>query len=226
MQSGFGAVLVRITAMTVVWLLCAASLTFAGSRVLATDRPERSDPDPEPPKQEAKVRTLVVPDVRGQPYVFAKGMLEEGGFAWRVDGDVDGYAANLVVSQFPEPGATVVAEGTPTIILILERNPDYEERGSPENESPYDGTDAIVIGGTSPSANAAEPQDEAPAEPEKPKKKNTKPETTEQPGATQTEAVEPTSEVTEAAPSSEEPHSEPAPEPIDPKPESEENPSA
>ncbi len=144
-------------------------------------------------------------------------MLEESGFAWKVDGDVEGYAANLVVSQFPEPGATVVAEGAPTIILILGRNPDYEERGSPENESPYDGTEAIVIGGTSTSPHALESQEEAMAEPE-------------QPSATPTEAPEPTNEATEAEPEPatplEEPQSKPAPAPTNPKAESDETSSA
>ena len=47
---------------------------------------------------------LLVPDARGQAYVFAKTALEEAGFAWRVTGSVRGYAANLVTSQSPAPG--------------------------------------------------------------------------------------------------------------------------
>ena len=38
----------------------------------------------------------LVPDVRDQAYVFAKTSLEEAGFAWRVTGGVQGYAANKV----------------------------------------------------------------------------------------------------------------------------------
>ena len=40
-----------------------------------------------------------IPDVRGKPYVFAKGILQDAGFAWRVEGDVQGYAPNSVVAH-------------------------------------------------------------------------------------------------------------------------------
>ena len=47
--------------------------------------PDDSAGDPaRPPRREP----LVVPDVRKQAYVFAKGTLEQGGFAWRVEGGV------------------------------------------------------------------------------------------------------------------------------------------
>jgi hypothetical protein len=42
---------------------------------------------------------LLVPDVRGLPLVFAKGVLEDAGFAWKIDGKVKGYAVNLVAGQ-------------------------------------------------------------------------------------------------------------------------------
>ena len=46
--------------------------------------------------------TLAVPDVTGQAYVFAKGMLEDAGFAWRVAKGSNGYAGYRVVAQSPE----------------------------------------------------------------------------------------------------------------------------
>ena len=47
---------------------------------------------------------IAVPDVEDQAFVFAKGALEDAGFAWRVVGSVHGYAANTVVSQSPAAG--------------------------------------------------------------------------------------------------------------------------
>ena len=88
----------------------------------------------------AAAEELVVPDVRRQAFVFAKGALEEAGFAWYVRGAVDGYAANTVVAQSPAPGTRVRDTGTPTITLALERNRRYAEKGTPENTSPYAGT--------------------------------------------------------------------------------------
>ena len=52
--------------------------------------------------------------------MFAKGMLEQGGFAWRVEGAVRGYSANVVASQSPAPGSKLAANGAPTIVLRLE----------------------------------------------------------------------------------------------------------
>jgi hypothetical protein len=92
------------------------------------------------------VSELVVPDVRGQVYVFAKGALEDAGFAWRVAGPVQGYAANTVVTQSPAPGARVVDTGTPTITLRLARNARYAEKGAPENRAPYAGTAVRRVG--------------------------------------------------------------------------------
>jgi hypothetical protein len=89
---------------------------------------------------------LVVPDVRRQAYVFAKGTLEEAGFAWRVRGPVKGYAANTVVAQSPAPGTRVVDTGAPTIALTLARNPRYAQKGTPENASPFAGTVARQVG--------------------------------------------------------------------------------
>jgi hypothetical protein len=83
---------------------------------------------------------LVVPDVRRQAYVFAKGTLEEAGFAWRVRGSVEGYAANTVADQDPAAGTRLLDTGAPTIALTLRRNLRYAQKGTPENVAPFAGT--------------------------------------------------------------------------------------
>lgn len=93
-----------------------------------------------PPAEPAAPAVVVVPDVRQQAYVFAKGSLEEAGFAWRVAGGVHGYAANTVVAQAPAAGTRVVDTGWPTITLTLSRNGKYAQDGAPEDASPFPGT--------------------------------------------------------------------------------------
>ena len=88
--------------------------------------------------------TLTVPQVTGQAYVFAKGILQDGGFAWQVLGPVRGYAGNTVVSQEPAAGSVVVDTGAPIVTLTLGRNPAYAERGRPDNKAPYRGT-AVML---------------------------------------------------------------------------------
>jgi len=87
---------------------------------------------------------LVVPDVCRLVYVFAKSMLQDGGFAWRVQGEVGGYAANRVLRQSPSPGTLVVDTGAPVVTLELAPNPGFPERGTPDQQSPYPGTTAQV----------------------------------------------------------------------------------
>jgi hypothetical protein len=79
--------------------LLTGTLGFAATNTLSSSTPPAATPVAAAPEP------LVVPDVRKQAYVFAKGTLEQGGFAWRVEGAVPGFAANIVVSQSPEPGA-------------------------------------------------------------------------------------------------------------------------
>jgi hypothetical protein len=129
----------RLIALVVIWLLAAASLTFAaGSKQIA-----QSPTSAAKPKERPKV--LVVPDVRRQAYVFAKGILQDAGFAWHVDGSVKGYAANTVVVQTPAPGTRVVDNGAPTVLVRLERSPEYPERGLPENASSFKGTNVVLL---------------------------------------------------------------------------------
>jgi hypothetical protein len=81
----------------------------------------------------------IVPDVRNQAFVFAKGALEEAGFAWQVTGSVRGYSSNIVVAQSPAAGTRLVDAGAPRITLTLKRGP-YAETGEPADVSPYDAT--------------------------------------------------------------------------------------
>jgi hypothetical protein len=127
------AFLPRLVALTVAWLLATAALTYAAAqRMTATVKPRRTPIVPQARK------TLIVPDVRRQAYVFAKGMLGDAGFAWKVRGAVQGYAANLVASQTPQAGTRVIDTGAPTIVLTLERA--GGQLGEPENAAPFAGT--------------------------------------------------------------------------------------
>jgi hypothetical protein len=130
----------RLAALVVIWLLAAASLTFAAGSKQIDETPPAT-----PAKPDERPNVLVVPDVRRQAYVFAKGILQDGGFAWRVDGETQGYAANTVVVQRPAPGTRVVDNGAPTVAVTLRRNPDYPEQGLPENRSPYEGTRVVLL---------------------------------------------------------------------------------
>ena len=100
-------------------------------------RGERRDPPAAPaPATPVEPTALVVPDVRDQAYVFAKGTLEDAGFAWKLEGGAPGYAANVVVRQSPRPGTRVVDTGAPLISLQLAANASYRQRAQPENASP------------------------------------------------------------------------------------------
>lgn len=139
----------RLAALTVIGLLMATSITFASATQKMKEKEEKAAPVQAGPK------TLRIPDVRGQAYVFAKGILEDAGFSWQVVGPVKGYAANLVSLQSPAPGTLVLDNGAPTIELRLERNIEYSERGLPENSSPYAGSELLLA--DDPSASVEEP---------------------------------------------------------------------
>lgn len=151
----------RFVLLPVLALLGTATLTFAADSQLSGAAPTAAAP------ASTKQAVLVVPDVRRQAYVFAKGTLEDAGFAWRVAGSVRGYAANLVAGQNPGPGTRVLDTGSPTIVIRLERNPAYEERGLPENVSPYKGTRLVLVG-----AKAMKDPAKPKAEDKKPQKKH------------------------------------------------------
>jgi hypothetical protein len=138
MAARFTALLPRLLALTVIWLLGAATFTLAAEKKAVT-------PTQTVASQAAKPTLLTVPDVRGKAYVFAKGILQDSGLAWRVQGSVQGYAANSVVYQSPRAGARVVDNGAPTVTLRLSKNSTYGERGLPENEAPYPGTRILSL---------------------------------------------------------------------------------
>jgi hypothetical protein len=123
----------RVVALTAILVLASATISFAAENTLLA-------PTPAPEPAAVAPPLVSVPDVRGQAYVFAKGTLEERGFAWRVTGSVQGYPANTVVSQIPAAGTRVIDTGLPTILLGLQRNGGYAQKGMPENVSPYAGT--------------------------------------------------------------------------------------
>jgi hypothetical protein len=123
----------RVAAIVLVVLCATAGLTYAaGSQLPSAPAAPPATTTPPPP--------LVVPDVRGQAYVFAKGTLEESGFAWRVAGSVQGYAANVVIAQSPVGGTKLVDTGTPLVTLTLKRNASYKQVGEAQNASPYPGS--------------------------------------------------------------------------------------
>src|SRR5712691_7945305 len=128
------ALLPRTVILALVFLLASATLTFAAQQKLTA-------PPPAKPAAKAAPVLLVVPEVRRQAYVFAKGILEDHGFGWRVDGPVKGFAANTVVSQDPLPGTQLIDTGAPMIVLHLAQSPKYHPSGTPENTSPYQATE-------------------------------------------------------------------------------------
>src|SRR6266478_19358 len=111
----------RIAALVLVALAATAGITYAaGSQLGSAPAVPTTATTPAP-------QPLVVPDVRNQAFVFAKGTLEDAGFAWHVLGSVHGYAANTVAAQSPAPGTRVLDTGAPLITLTLKRNTAYPQ---------------------------------------------------------------------------------------------------
>jgi hypothetical protein len=118
----------RIALIGGVFLFASATLTWgAAQRLNAAPASKRT----------VLVRPkVVVPDVTGQAFVFAKGALEDAGFAWRVSGKVHGYSTNTVATQSPAPGTKLIDTGAPLVQVTLDRGK-YAETGEPEDLSPY-----------------------------------------------------------------------------------------
>jgi hypothetical protein len=153
----------RLLALVVIWLLGWSTYTLAAGT--PPSEPQTTTVPAEPAKAP---KFLTVPDTRNKAYVFAKGILQDAGFAWRIDGSVQGYAANMVVAQSPAPGKRVFDNGEPEVVLVLRRNSKYGERGLPENESPYSG-EKVVLASEYWKAQAANKNNDAKAtEPEEP----------------------------------------------------------
>jgi hypothetical protein len=127
----------RLAIVGVVLLLASATLAVGAAKRLTAVPNGASAP--------LTAATIVVPDVTGQAFVFAKGTLEDTGFAWRVAGSVHGYAVNKVSSQAPTAGTKLKDTGAPTITVTLDRTA-YPEKGEPEDVSPYRGTVPEAIG--------------------------------------------------------------------------------
>jgi hypothetical protein len=121
-----------LAVLVVAGLAGTATLTYAAGRQLGSAPGAATQAAPTPP--------LVVPDVQGQAFVFAKGALEDAGFAWRITGSVRGYSSNTVASQSPAPGTRVIDTGAPLITLSLKRNGSYPQSGEAEDASPYAAT--------------------------------------------------------------------------------------
>ncbi len=159
----------RLAIVGVVLLLASATLAVGAAK--------RMTAVPEGPPPPVAAATLVVPDLSGQAFVFAKGTLEDNGFAWQVLGSVHGYAANTVARQSPPAGTRVRDTGAPTISVTLTRTA-YAEKGSPEDVSPYGGTAVQPIALAS---TAVGPPTPAPAAPKA--AQTSQPTKTAEPGA-------------------------------------------
>ena len=143
----------RLAVVGAVLLLASATLAIGAAKHMAAV--PKGAPAP------VTAATVVVPDVTGQAFVFAKGTLEDTGFAWKVVGNVHGYAANKVASQTPPAGTKLRDTGAPTITVTLARS-GYPEQGEPEDVSPYVGTSVQRIGLRSVAAVPAAPKKTAP----------------------------------------------------------------
>ena len=100
--------IVRLALLALIALLSTAAISFAAS---GGGTPATSSAAPAP----AAKQLIRVPDVRGKAFVFAKGMLEDSGFAWRVarrHGRLPGERRRR-----PEPhrGHARVDNGMPTV---------------------------------------------------------------------------------------------------------------
>lgn len=138
MAARLTALLPRFLALTVIWLLGAATYTLAADTVPVVKHEKQAE-------AAAKPHVLTVPDVRKKAYVFAKGILQDAGFAWRVEGTVKGFSANTVTVQRPAPGTKVIDNGAPVVVLSLSRNTTYGESGLPENSAPYKATRIVLV---------------------------------------------------------------------------------
>src|SRR5438045_9541149 len=97
MAARFAAVVPRMAVIGLVWLFATATLTYAAGEKLTTTAAKA-------PAAVATPRpTLGVPDIRGQAFVFAHGILPDRGFGWRVHGSAQGYCTTVVSSRQPAP---------------------------------------------------------------------------------------------------------------------------
>ncbi len=143
-----------ICSVVALGLFATATITFAASKRIQGAHPHAK------PLGRTQREPLVVPDVSRKPYVFAKGILEDAGFAWHVS-TKNGFAANVVLSQSPTAGTRVIDSGAPEVVLSLKRSDGYGEKGTAENDSPFEGTPLQLIGAAAARAPAAADDDAA-----------------------------------------------------------------
>ena len=125
----------RLLLVLLAFALGTATLTFAAAKQMAS---QTAPPAATTPAQPV---VLVVPDVDKQAYVFAKGILQDAGFAWRLGPGARGFAPYTVISQSPAPGTRVVDTGAPLVTLRLAATAGYKEsKHAPDEGSPYAGT--------------------------------------------------------------------------------------
>jgi hypothetical protein len=153
----------RLVVLGAVFLFAGATLTYGAAQRISAEAAPKATAPVSPP-------TVVVPDLTGQAFVFAKGSLEDAGFAWQVVGSVHGYAVNRVVSQSPAAGTKLKDTGAPTVTVTLART-GYAQTGEPEDVSPYIGTPVVLA--STPFVPKAPVQ--TPAAPAKPKPAAPKP---------------------------------------------------
>jgi hypothetical protein len=137
----------RLALIGGVLLFASATLTWGAAQRLNAVPPTKRTVFVKP--------TVVVPDVTGQAFVFAKGTLEDAGFAWRVSGKVHGYSTNTVATQTPEAGTKLIDTGAPLVQVTLTRGK-YAESGQPEDLSPYVGT-AVKLANVLPAPTTVSP---------------------------------------------------------------------
>jgi hypothetical protein len=178
----------RLLVLVAAWVLGTSTLSLAQEEPPATVDATAVEPEPEEAQDDG---VLIVPDVRGLPYVFAKGVLEDWGFAWKVKGKVEGFAVNLVASQSVEPTTKVLDTGAPTIVLELKKNPEYEEKGLAQDRSPYPGTKLVLAGGGDPQPATLPAEEDAGAADDDTDASTQEPETAP-PAETEPTATEPT----------------------------------
>jgi hypothetical protein len=147
----------RLFVLTAVWVFATTSITLASDSGPATTPAAPSATPPSAVTTAEPQVELTVPDVRRQSYVFAKGILEDAGFAWRVAGKTKGYAVNRVAWQSPAPGTRVLDTGAPLVLLRLAKSEAYEQRGIPADRAPYKATGLVYAEGETPSAASATP---------------------------------------------------------------------
>jgi PASTA domain len=164
-MAALAARLPRLAVIGGVLLFASATLTWGAAQRLSST----------PAKTRLVVTkpTVVVPDVTGQAFVFAKGSLEDAGFAWQVSGKVHGYSTNTVATQRPEAGTKLIDTGAPTITVTLTRGK-YAETGEPEDISPYLGT-SVQLANPLPEAAPSTPAAPKAAKPKTATKPATKP---------------------------------------------------